>query len=176
MPAGRREQLEEIDASWCPAWPVSWQRCFHLVRLHLEEGGTLPTKAGQVVRQGEDLGRWVQSVRLGWEKLTTAQQWMCDHVLGIQPAEEDEKPKPRRTQAEKWAAHLTAVRQYYEREGHLKVPRKHVETITLGGDDGGSQEQRELRLGAWVNNQRSRAATLTPERVEQLSKVGMRWT
>ncbi|MFE5091870.1 helicase associated domain-containing protein [Streptomyces sp. NPDC056638] len=31
-----------------------------------------------------------------------------------------------------------------------------------------------LRLGAWVGNQRSRAATLTPERVEQLSKIGMR--
>ncbi|MEU9148808.1 helicase associated domain-containing protein [Streptomyces sp. NPDC048349] len=27
----------------------------------------------------------------------------------------------------------------------------------------------------WVNDQRRRAAALTPERVEQLSKVGMRW-
>lgn len=32
----RREQLEEIDPSWCPAWPVTWQRCFHLTRLHLD--------------------------------------------------------------------------------------------------------------------------------------------
>ncbi|MFI1839711.1 helicase associated domain-containing protein [Streptomyces olivaceoviridis] len=32
----RREQLEDIDPSWCPAWPVEWQRAFHLVRLHLE--------------------------------------------------------------------------------------------------------------------------------------------
>ncbi|WPO76747.1 helicase associated domain-containing protein [Streptomyces sp. KN37] len=30
-------------------------------------------------------------------------------------------------------------------------------------------------LGAWVDNQRNRAAVLSPERVEQLSKVGMRW-
>ncbi|MFD8839871.1 helicase associated domain-containing protein, partial [Streptomyces griseofuscus] len=41
------------------------------------------------------------------------------------------------------------------------------------GDD---QEVRELRLGAWISNQRSRAATLTPERIEQLSAIGMRWT
>lgn len=65
MTAERREQLEEIDASWCPAWPVTWQRCFHLTRLHLDSGGTLPTTAGEVVRQAEDLGRWVKSVRLG---------------------------------------------------------------------------------------------------------------
>ncbi|MFI8220019.1 helicase associated domain-containing protein [Streptomyces levis] len=37
------------------------------------------------------------------------------------------------------------------------------------------QEQRELRLGAWISNQRSRAATLTAERVELLSTIGMRW-
>ncbi|MGW2426164.1 helicase associated domain-containing protein [Streptomyces sp. NPDC001709] len=34
----------------------------------------------------------------------------------------------------------------------------------------------ELRLGAWIGNQRSRAATLSPERVEQLSAIGMRWS
>ncbi|MHC3455740.1 helicase associated domain-containing protein [Streptomyces prasinus] len=70
----QREQLEDIDASWCPSWPVTWQRCFHLVRMHLDAGEALPTEAGDVVRQGEDLGRWVQSARLGWDKLTTVQQ------------------------------------------------------------------------------------------------------
>ncbi|MEU6950218.1 helicase associated domain-containing protein [Streptomyces sp. NPDC046316] len=33
-----------------------------------------------------------------------------------------------------------------------------------------------MKLGAWINNQRTRAATLSPERVEQLSNIGMRWT
>ncbi|WP_406320221.1 helicase associated domain-containing protein [Streptomyces sp. NBC_01637] len=167
----RREQLEEIDASWCPAWPVAWQRAFHLTRQHLDTGGTLPTTAGNVVHQGEDLGHWVTAQRLQWDKLSGVQQWMLDQVLGITPAGEDEKPKPRTSQADKWALHLTAAQQYYEREGHLQVPRKHVERIV--GED---QEEQELRLGAWVGNQRSRAATLSPERTEQLSAVGMRWT
>ncbi|MFG6294118.1 DEAD/DEAH box helicase [Streptomyces rochei] len=166
----RREQLEDIDPSWCPAWPVEWQRAFHLVRLHLDAGRPLPTAPGDVVRQGEDLGRWVRSVRLGWDQLTTVQQWMCEQVLGIEPAGEDEKPKPRRTQADKWAMNYQAAKQFYEREGHLQVPRKHVER-TVGED----QEERELKLGAWIGNQRSRAATLSPERVELLSAIGMRW-
>ncbi|MEU1078031.1 MULTISPECIES: Helicase associated domain protein [unclassified Streptomyces] len=171
LPDERREQLEEIDASWCPSWPVTWQRCFHLVRMHLDAGEALPTEAGDVIRQGEDLGRWVQSVRLGWDQLTTVQQWLCEQVLGIEPATENEKPK-RRTQADKWALNYEAARQFYEREGHLQVPRKHVERI-VGGED---QEEREHKLGAWIGNQRSRAATLTPERMELLSAIGMRWS
>jgi hypothetical protein len=159
---------------------VEWQRCFHLVRLLLEEGGELPTEPGVVVRQGEDLGRWVKAVRFGWDKLTGVQQWMCEHILGIEPATEDEKPRPRRTQADKWAMNFATAKQFYEREGHLRVPRQHVERIVIGGagdgDSGEEQEEREVRLGAWVGNQRSRAATLSPERVEQLSAIGMRWS
>ena len=70
-----------------------------------------------------------------------------------------------------WDRGLRIAATFYEREGHLQVPRKHVERIV--GED---QEGREHRLGAWIGNQRSRAATLTPERVEQLSAIGMRWT
>ncbi|MFF3215614.1 hypothetical protein ACFYYB_33925 [Streptomyces sp. NPDC002886] len=53
------------------------------------------------------------------------------------------------------------------------MPHKHVETITTGGD---SQAQQTLALkpGMWTDNQRRRGATLALERVEQLSKVGMR--
>ncbi|WP_077191180.1 DEAD/DEAH box helicase [Streptomyces lydicus] len=168
----RREQLEDIDPAWCPAWPIDWQRCFHLVRTHLDADGALPVAPGDVVRQGEDLGQWVQSVRLGWDQLTTVQQWLCEQALGIEPASEEEKPKPRRTQADKWAMNYEAAKQFYEREGHLQVPRKHIERVVVGED----QEEREHKLGAWIGNQRSRAATLTPERVQQLSNISMRWT
>ncbi|TXL83650.1 DEAD/DEAH box helicase [Streptomyces sp. IB2014 016-6] len=167
----RREQLEDIDPSWCPSWPVTWQRSFHLARMHLDSGETLPTEAGEVLRQGEDLGRWVRSVRYGWDKLTTVQQWMSEHILGITPATDDEKPPPRRTQADKWAMNYQAAKQFFERQGHLRVPRKHVERVV--GED---QKEREIRLGAWINNQRSRAATLTPERIEQLTTIDMHWT
>ncbi|WP_328661114.1 DEAD/DEAH box helicase [Streptomyces sp. NBC_00334] len=168
----RRERLADIDPAWCPAWPVEWQRAFHLVRGHLETGGALPVEPGAVVRQGEDLGRWVRSVRLGWDRLTTVQQWMCEQVLGIAPAAEDEKPAPRRTQADKWAMNYEAARQFFEREGHLRVPRKHVERIAVGE----GPEERGVKLGAWIGNQRSRAAALSPERIERLSALGMRWT
>jgi hypothetical protein len=47
------------------------------------------------------------------------------------------------------------------------------------GDNGSGEDQEQLdvqlRLGAWISNQRSRVATLSPERIEQLSAIGMRW-
>ncbi|MEU9502482.1 helicase associated domain-containing protein, partial [Streptomyces sp. NPDC048196] len=86
------------------------------------------------------------------------------------------------TQADKWSKNYAAARQYYQREGHLQVPRKHIETITVGdrtGDreaSGEGAEEHHLRLGTWINNQRSRATTLTPQRVQQLTAIHMRWT
>ncbi|WP_270892083.1 helicase associated domain-containing protein [Streptomyces sp. DHE17-7] len=58
-----------------------------------------------------------------------------------------------------------AAKQFYEREGHLQVPRKHVER-TVGQD----QEERELKLGAWIGNQRA-GADASPEAGEQLSAI-----
>ncbi|MFH8738070.1 helicase associated domain-containing protein [Streptomyces sp. NPDC017964] len=84
--------------------------------------------------------------------------------------------KLRRTQADKWALTLAAARQFYEREGHLRVPRKHAERIVVSNEDSKDQQERELRLGAWIGNQRSRAATLSPERMELLSAIGMQWS
>ncbi|MFE4687722.1 helicase associated domain-containing protein [Streptomyces sp. NPDC056721] len=69
----RREQLEEIDPSWCPTWPVKWQRAFHHTRQHPDKTGSQPTQPGHAMHRGEDLGRWVQAQRLGWDQLTTVQ-------------------------------------------------------------------------------------------------------
>src|SRR5882757_4578833 len=69
----RRDALEAIDPSWCPAWPVVWQRAYVLCRRLIEAGTPLPTTPGQMTLQGEDLGAWVQAQRLGWDQLATAQ-------------------------------------------------------------------------------------------------------
>ncbi|WP_371611779.1 helicase associated domain-containing protein [Streptomyces clavifer] len=51
-----------------------------------------------------------------------------------------------------------------------------METVSVSKPGEERKEERPLKLGSWVANQRTRAAALTPERVEQLSTVGMRWT
>ncbi len=125
----------------------------------------LPVRAGEVLVQGEDLGAWTMAQRVGWDALTPAQQWMLDSVLGLEAAGVAEQPPARRTQADRWAGHLAAARQFHAREGHLNVPRKHVEDV--GGVP--------VKLGGFLDNTRRRASKLTPERHAELDALGMRW-
>ena len=70
----------------------------------------------------------------------------------------------KRTQADKWALNMEAARQFHAREGHLNVPRKHLEQ--MDGDEAG------VKLGMFVDNARRRADKLTAERHEALSALG----
>ncbi|MBM9506679.1 Helicase associated domain protein [Streptomyces sp. KK5PA1] len=161
----RRDALEAIDPSWCPAWPVVWQRCYKLCRNLIEAGTALPTAPGQMTLQGEDLGAWVQAQRLDWDQLLPAQQWMLENMLHLTPAEASERPPAPRTQADKWAANLAAARQFHAREGHLQPSRKAVEVV-----DGV-----EHKIGMFLDNARRRADKLSPERRAELDAIGMRW-
>ncbi|WP_326771036.1 hypothetical protein OG978_46385 (plasmid) [Streptomyces sp. NBC_01591] len=109
MTETRRDELDAIDPGWCPAWDTTWQRCYRLVQNHVQAGGTPPEAAGDVVVQGEDLGRWVNTQRFGWEQLLPVQQWTLENTLTITPAQEDERPV-KQTQDIKWAVSLAAAR------------------------------------------------------------------
>jgi hypothetical protein len=67
--------------------------------------------------------------------------------------------------------HLAAARQFHAREGHLSVPRKHVEEMADEGGESGVG----VRLGGWLDNTRRRADKLIPERRAELDALGMRW-
>ncbi|MFF4161420.1 Helicase associated domain protein [Streptomyces sp. NPDC001678] len=175
LTGARREALEEIDPGWCPVWDTGWQRCFRLAQAHVEGGGAVPTVAGEVIVQGEDLGRWALACRLGWDTLMPVQQWMLENVLGLTPAEKHERPV-KRTQEDKWALNLAAARQYHAREGHLNVPRKHVEHLEPTGRQASAEEPHAVKLGMVLDNIRKRADKLTEQRRADLDALGMRWT
>ncbi|MFF9077730.1 helicase associated domain-containing protein [Streptomyces sp. NPDC014646] len=40
MPQARQNELDAIDPGWCPAWDITWQRCYRLVHNHVQAGGT----------------------------------------------------------------------------------------------------------------------------------------
>ncbi|MEU6393929.1 Helicase associated domain protein [Streptomyces sp. NPDC046939] len=177
----RRQLLDDIDPGWCPAWDAGWQRCLRLVQAHLAADGSLPTAAREVVVQGEDLGRWVTAQRHGFDQLLPAQQWLLENALGIQPTPEEERPV-KRTQEHKWLLNLAAARQFHAREGHLNVPRKHVEELPLelaGPAATGRETTPEgtvrVDLGMWAANVRRRADRLTDQRRHELDQLGMRW-
>ncbi|MFF7938054.1 MULTISPECIES: DEAD/DEAH box helicase [unclassified Streptomyces] len=171
----RMEALAEIDPGWAPEWEISWQRCYRLTRAHVQAGGVLLGGPGEVIVQGEDLGAWIAGQRAAWDRLVPAQQYLLE-TIGIEPASEHEAVVPvRRSQDDRWAANLTAARQFHAREGHLQVPRKHLETITMGTDGDGSGQEVAVKLGAFLDNVRRRVGKLSAERRAELAALGIRW-
>jgi hypothetical protein len=172
LPADRKAALDAIDPAWCPTgWSLEWQRSFTLAHRHVHAGGVLLSAAlGSVAAQGEDLAAWARIQQLGWEKLGPAQQWLCEHVLGLEPLAPEERPKGKVSHAEKERRNLAAAAQYRAREGHLNVPRSHQEKLVL--DDGTTEE---ISLGLFITNSRARKAAIPAERVARLTELGMRW-
>ncbi|WP_435807744.1 helicase associated domain-containing protein [Streptomyces canus] len=61
---------------------------------------------------------------------------------------------------------VAALAQYKTREGHLTVPRGHVETLPDGTD---------VRLGVWLTNAKTRRAKLTADKLAALATLGLDW-
>ncbi|MEU6935183.1 helicase associated domain-containing protein [Streptomyces rubiginosohelvolus] len=64
---------------------------------------------------------------------------------------------------------ITALAQYAAREGHLKVPRQHTETIVIDG------HEHEVKAGIFLSNHKSRRAKLSAEQREQFAALGIDW-
>lgn len=162
----RKAALADMDPFWCPAWPLVWQRRYTLLKRYLAAGGPVKTakiEPGHMIA-GEDVGAWLAHQLSHWDTFHEEQRRLLAE-LGVTPSGGGIQSAPRLTQDHKFMRNLAAAAAYARREGHLNVPRKHIE-ITDGA---------EVKLGIWISNQRSRRARLHPQRIEALDQLGMRW-
>ncbi len=139
----RREVLEALDGWVWGEHDAAWQKGLHYAKRFVERQGHARVPAGHV-EDGFRLGVWVTTQRHAHKK--------------------DKLPAKRREALEAfdgwvwdphdaaWRKGLDYVKRFVEREGHARVPVKHVE-------DG-------FRLGQWVNRQRAHYERdeLSPER------------
>uniref|UniRef100_UPI002F9150AB helicase associated domain-containing protein n=1 Tax=Streptomyces sp. NBC_01592 TaxID=2975889 RepID=UPI002F9150AB len=95
--------------------------------------------------QGANFGRWVSAQRFGWGQLLPVQRWLLENTLKVTPGGEEERPV-KQTQDGKWAVNLAAARAFFVREGHLRVPRKHVEELDAARS---RQVVRTVLTGPW---------------------------
>ncbi|MFF8018559.1 Helicase associated domain protein [Streptomyces sp. NPDC007929] len=166
---GWRAALEAVDRYWNPAWPADWQRHYAAVReLLRDEEGRVDVLPGVTIH-GMDIGRWLTKQRrhTTWTALTDEQRQLLEAV-GVTPLPpEPEVPATTSKSASgAFERGIAALVQYKAREGHLTVPRGHIEQLPDGT---------EVRLGVWLMNQKARRAKLTPERLRQLTRHGLDW-
>ncbi|MFJ4633852.1 Helicase associated domain protein [Streptomyces sp. NPDC088847] len=166
--------LETVDEDWNPEWSADWQRHHaalrELVRDEAGQAGAVEVLPGVTVH-GMDIGRWINKQRqhTTWAKLTVGQRERLEQ-LGITPhtpPPEAELPaKPPTTPMGAFEKGVAALAQYKTREGHLTVPRGHVEQLPDGS---------EVKLGVWVMNQKGRRGKLTADKLAALAALGLAW-
>ncbi|MEW2030683.1 Helicase associated domain protein [Streptomyces roseifaciens] len=165
------QALRDIDEDWNPAWPADWQRHYAAVRELLAGEDQAQVLPGVTVH-GMDVGKWLARQRRHaiWQGLTDGQRERLQN-LGITPLppEQETPAKPSRGSAGAFERGIAALAQYKTRTGSLTVPRGHVETITVDG------QEHPVRLGVFLSNTKTRRAGLTTEKKKALANLGLDW-
>ncbi|MFI8998651.1 Helicase associated domain protein [Streptomyces sp. NPDC053542] len=164
----RAAALAAIDPEWNPAWPVDWQRHYAAVRECLAGGARVEDLLPGVTVSGADIGRWLarQREHTTWSKLSAGQRERLEQ-LGIEPLPAPKAVgKGRKGGSGAFERGVAALAQYKARTGSVTVPRAHVEVLGDG---------REVKLGIWLSNTRSRRAKLAADQLAQLADLGLEW-
>ena len=144
----QKQMLNDVNFIWIMQKPPrkfeEWYEDF----LKYNQNGSVPVKF--ITPEGNKLGQWVRSVRVGDIKLTCEQKQMLNDVNFIWAM----RKKSRKF--EEWYEDFLK----YNQNG--SVPKKF---ITPEGN----------KLGQWVQNIRLGRARLTNEQKEKLSQAGFRW-
>ncbi|MFF3350971.1 helicase associated domain-containing protein [Streptomyces sp. NPDC002779] len=140
----------------------------HHQRAAASEAGLTELQPG-ITGHGMDVGKWLAKQRQHdvWQSLMDRQRELLE-AIGVTPLPPDQETtaKAPKTALGAFERGVAALAQYKTREGHLKVPRGHVEQLEDGT---------EVRLGVFLSNAKTRRAKLTPDRLQTLAKLGLEW-
>ncbi|MFD8669520.1 Helicase associated domain protein [Streptomyces microflavus] len=165
----RRRALEAIDPDWNPQWSVDWQRHYAAARTLLGEEQGLTDVLPGVTVNGVDVGTWAtrQQEPAVWEALLPEQR---EHLtaLGLTALPVAPAPVPAPA-AGTFERGIAALIQYAQREGHLRIPRQHTETIVLDG------QEYQVKAAVFLSNHKSRRAKLSAEKLDQFAALGLDW-
>ena len=148
----REEELTALGIDWDP-WDTAWKRGLAACRAYRARKGNLDVPVKHV-ESGFRLGLWLDNKRQYWRQGLLAPERVRElDALGMvwTPL------------GAEWERAVAACRAYRDREGHLDVPRGHVEA--------------GFRLGAWIRERRlqRRRGDLARARERELDALGMIW-
>ncbi|MGQ4388860.1 Helicase associated domain protein [Streptomyces sp. SAS_270] len=160
--------LESVDEDWNPSWPADWQRHYAALRELVRDEDQADIVLPGVTVHGMDVGKWLARQRTPkvWEALAAGQRERLEQLGITPPAPEPEEPAAPQSALSAFERGVAALAQYKAREGHLTVPRGHVEPLEDGT---------EVRLGVFLSNSKSRRGKLTAHKLAALTALGLDW-
>jgi ferredoxin-thioredoxin reductase catalytic subunit len=136
-----------------------WESMFRALAQFKQREGHLRVPTRHVEQGSQNLGNWIKMNRGQKRKGTLCPdlERRLNEIGFIWHANEG-------THSEHWDSMFRALAQFKQREGHLRVPTRHVEQ---GGQN----------LGTWIkmNRAEKRKGTLCPELERRLNEIGFIW-
>ncbi|MFY1681674.1 Helicase associated domain protein [Micromonospora sp. WMMD730] len=152
LPTDRTAVLTQLGISWKRKTRTP-DECWQAVLKFHHTHGHLRVPSGTTI-DGVDVYLWVVSRRVDHQKgRLTPERFQTLTAMGMQ-WDAPEKPWPRK---------YAAATAFYQREGHLRPPPRHIE-------DG-------VKLTQWLIEQRRvhRSGRMPPDRIHALNTIGMQW-
>lgn len=152
----RIEKLDAIGMIWENRSDYLWSRYFSAAEKYRKDHGDLVIPVKYVSPTGERLGNWISNLR----HMKSSGQLSRERIdrlneLGMIWNQHDLQ----------WEMNYLSCAGYYHEHGDLNIPQDYVSS------DG-------LRVGEWLNRQRSlrrKKGKLTAEQIEKLDQIGMEW-
>ncbi|MFC7934580.1 helicase associated domain-containing protein, partial [Streptomyces cinereoruber] len=166
----RRAALEGIDPDWNPEWSADWQRHYATARTLLSEERRPTDVLPGVVVHGCDVGAWInrQREQTVWQSLLPEQQQRLA-ALGLTPLPAAPAAKAKQSSVGAFERGVLALAQYKNRTGSVTVPRAHIETVVIEG------EEHPVKLGVFITNSKTRRAKLATDKLAVFAALGMEW-
>jgi len=125
---------------------VTWDRWYGLLqKFHKREGHSRVEARHE--EDGLSLGNWVQTQRQTKGKMAADRIKKLNNLNFTWDV-----------LAEQWEQGFSILKKFHEREGHVRVSRKHIE--------------KGFNLGAWIGNQRAGKDQLTQDQISKLISLG----
>ena len=144
----RRRRLQKLGFVWDPRAAL-WEEGFaRLIAYKAREGHCrVPDK---YIENGFRLGQWVGVQRVNSDEIDADRRRRLQQLDFVWDVHKN-----------KWEDGLAALSRFKAREGHCRVPKKHIEN--------------GFRLGQWVNNWRARSDEIDTDRRRRLQELGFIW-
>ncbi|MFE4424965.1 hypothetical protein [Streptomyces sp. NPDC056190] len=145
---------------------------YQIIVLELQDPVVTPERLMGEDRRSEDVGKWLARQRKPevWAALADGQRELLEAVGVVPLAPEPEAPaKPSTAAVSAVERGVAALAQHKARTGSLTVPRGHVETIMVDG------QEHSVKLGVFLSNTKTRRAKLTTNKLTALAALGLDW-
>ena len=150
LSAERIARLNAIGFVW-DKLAEQWERGFEELQMFKEQTGHCSVPKRFKTDSGHTLGAWV-GVQRKWQDSLSAERIARLNEIGFvwDPT------------SEQWENSVNELRTFKRQTGHCGVPARF-------------KTENGFALGAWVNNQRVKAESLSAERIAQLNEIGFVW-